>query len=223
MLATGSARRTLSSPLRRFLTGLLFVSPWLVGLCSFTVYPILASLYYSLTEYDVINPPRFVGLANYVDLLTSDDNFFTVLYNTLYFVVFDVPPGIPVTFLLATLLNTGAAAPALPHRLLPARDRAGGRIAMVWLWIYNPSYGLVTSQLASFGMTAIPWLSSPGLAKVSLIIVHVWAQGTAMLIFLAGLQDVPRTSTRPPTSTAPTRCSASATSRSRCARRRSSS
>lgn len=187
-------RRVLTPPLRRLLTGLLFVSPWLVGFCLFTLYPIMASFYYSLTEYDVINPPRFIGLANYVDLLTADDNFFTVLYNTIYFVALGVPSGIVITFLLAALLNN-------PMRLrpffrtiffLPAIVPAVAS-AMVWLWIYNPSYGLISSQMASFGMTAIPWLSSPGLAKISLIIIHVWAQGTAMLIFLASLQDVPRT------------------------------
>jgi multiple sugar transport system permease protein len=189
-----AARRALSSPLRRLLTGLLFISPWLVGLCSFTIYPILASLYYSLTEYDVINPPRFVGLANYVDLLTADDNFFTVLYNTLYFVAFGVPSGIAITFLLAALLNNPMRLRPLFRTVffLPAIVPAVAS-AMVWLWIYNPSYGLIASQMASLGLTAIPWLSSPGLAKISLIIVHVWAQGTAMLIFLAALQDVPRT------------------------------
>ena len=195
MTETALARspRVLPAGIRSVLTGLLFVSPWLVGFLSFTIYPILASLYYGFTEYDVLNPPRFVGLGNYVDMLTADPNFYTVLYNTLYFVALGVPSGIAVTFLLASLLNTPMRLRPLFRTVffLPAIVPAVAT-AMVWLWIYNPSYGLINSQLAMLGITAIPWISSPSLAKVSLIIIHVWSQGTAVLIFLAALQDVPR-------------------------------
>lgn len=183
----------LSLEARRFITGLLFVSPWIIGFLAFTIYPIAASFYYSFTEYDVINPPRFIGLQNYIDMFTTDPNFYTVLYNTLYFAALGVPSGIAVSFLLATLLNQPMQFRPVFRTIffLPAIVPAVAT-AMVWLWIYNPSYGLINSILASFKLTAIPWISSPSLAKISLIIIHVWAQGTAVLIFLAALQDVPR-------------------------------
>lgn len=193
LAAETRSRPRLPPEVRRFFTGMLFVSPWVLGFLGFTIYPIAASLYYSFTEYDVINAPRFVGPANYVDLLTGDPDFFTVLYNTVYFAVIGVPSGIVAAFLLAVLLNRrfGLRPVFRTVFFLPAIVPAVAT-AMVWLWIYNPSYGLINSALANQGITAIPWISSPQLAKLSLIIIHVWAQGSAMLIFLAALQDVPR-------------------------------
>lgn len=179
--------------LRRTMVGLLFVLPWLLGFLFWTAYPILASLYYSFTEYDVLNPPQFVGLANYVNMFTSDTLFKTVLGNTVYFVVIGVPAVLALSFLLANLLNqemrfrgffrTAFFVPSI----VPAVASA-----MVWLWMYNPNYGLIDDILAMVHVPAVPWLSSLGLAKISLIIINVWASGSAILIFLGALQDVPR-------------------------------
>jgi multiple sugar transport system permease protein len=179
--------------LRRTTVGLLFVLPWLLGFLFWTAYPILASLYYSFTEYDVLNPPQFVGLANYVNMFTSDTLFKTVLGNTVYFVVIGVPAVLALSFLLANLLNqemrfrgffrTAFFVPSI----VPAVASA-----MVWLWMYNPNYGLIDDILAMVHVPAVPWLSSLGLAKISLIIINVWASGSAILIFLGALQDVPR-------------------------------
>src|SRR5262245_18404102 len=99
----------LGSPLtareaRDLAKGLLFISPWLAGFVAFVAYPIAASLYYSFTDYDLLRPPVFVGLANYADL-AQDELIGRVLYNTLYFVLLGVPAGVVVAFLLASLLN----------------------------------------------------------------------------------------------------------------------
>ena len=173
--------------------GIAFVSPWLVGFLAWTVYPILASLYYSFTRYDVLNSPRWIGLENFTELFLHDQKFRIVTGNTLYFVTVGVPVGVVVAFLLAFLLNNELKLRPFFRTIffLPSIVPAVAT-AMVWLWIYNPRYGLINSILANYGITAVPWLSSPTLVKNSLIIIHAWAQGGAMVIFLAALQDVPR-------------------------------
>jgi multiple sugar transport system permease protein len=133
------------------------------------------------------------GLANYSDMLLHDEVFRVVLENTLFLVAVGVPAGLVTAFLLATLLNKELRFRPLLRTIffLPSIVPAVA-CAEVWRWVYNPRYGLINSNLASLGMASIPWLSSPYLAKPSLIIINMWAQGTAMVIFLAALQDVPR-------------------------------
>jgi multiple sugar transport system permease protein len=178
---------------RDTIKGLLFVSPWIVGFLGFTVYPIVASMYYSFMHYDIVRPPRFVGLANYVKLVTRDEVFRVVMANTVYLVAIGVPAGLVVAFLLASLLNREMKARPVIRTVffLPTLVPAVAS-AEVWRWVYNARYGLINSVLKSMGLTVIPFLSSVQLAKPSLIVIHCWAQGTAMVIFLAALQDVPR-------------------------------
>jgi multiple sugar transport system permease protein len=183
----------ISKSLRAQLIGLAFVSPWLIGFLAFTAYPIAASFYYSFTQYDIINDARFIGLNNYIFMFTKDPNFATVLYNTVYVVIIGVPSALIVSFLLATLLNNPMVGRPIFRTLffLPAIVPSVA-VAMVWLWMYNPSFGLINATIASFGGQVIPWLGEPSLAKMSLIIVSVWGQGATIVIFLAALQDVPR-------------------------------
>lgn len=178
---------------RNFVTGVLFASPWLIGFLLWTLYPVVASLYYSFTLYDILRPPRFVGLQNYADMLLRDDKFHTAVFNTFYFVALGVPLGLITAFLLAVLLNNDVKGrPAFRTIFyLPAIVPAIAA-AEVWRWVYNPQWGLINATLRSWGFATIPWLSSEALAKPSLILIHAWAQGTAMMIFLAALQDVPR-------------------------------
>ncbi|MEM7029495.1 MAG: sugar ABC transporter permease [Chloroflexota bacterium] len=178
---------------RNILKGLAFVSPWLVGYLAFTIYPILASGYYSFTRYDVIRAPRFVGFENYTNLFVNDEIFWTVIYNTLYLVIIGVPAGIVTAFLLATLLNRPMRARPLFRTIffLPVLVPAVAS-AEVWRWVYNTNYGVINSVLIGLELPVIPFLSSVALAKPSLILIHMWAQGTAIVIFLAALQDVPR-------------------------------
>lgn len=179
--------------IRDILKGLLFITPWLIGFFAFTLYPIIASLYYSFTRYDIISSPHWIGLANYQNLLFDDDTFRVVVWNTLYWVIVGVPIGVIVAFLLATLLNNEFKLRPFFRTIffLPSIVPTVAA-AMVWLWIYNPRFGLINSMLAALGYQAIPWLSSPSMVKNSLIIINSWAQGGAMIIFLAALQDVPR-------------------------------
>ena len=179
--------------LQNFLKGILFASPWIVGFLIWTAYPVGASFYYSFMRYDILRPPRFIGLANYTDMLLKDEMFHTVVGNTFYFVALGVPIGVVVAFVLAALLNNDIRFRPVFRTIffLPSIVPAIAS-AEVWRWVYNPQWGLINSTLRSWGLATIPWLSSPDLAKPSLIIIQAWAQGTAIIIFLAALQDVPR-------------------------------
>ena len=178
---------------RSLLTGLAFVSPWIAGYLAFTVYPILASAYYSLTRYDVLRPPRFVGLENYMLIFTKDEIFRTVVNNTLYMVVLGVPAGLAAAFLLASLLNNEMKARSV-FRLIFFVPAIVPQVvsAEVWRWVYNTNWGVINSVLKALGRPVIPFLSSQTLAKPSLILIGCWAAGGSMVIFLAALQDVPR-------------------------------
>jgi multiple sugar transport system permease protein len=183
-----------TAPERRdFFKGLAFISPWLVGFLLFTAYPILASLYYSFTEYSLLAPPRFIGLENYLTLLSKDEFIGKVLFNTVYFAGLAVPASLVVAFLLASLLNTRLVGRSVFRTIffIPSIVPVVSS-AMIWLWIYNTQYGLINSNLITLGLPVIPFLSSPSYAKLSLIIIYCWATGSSMLIFLAALQDVPQ-------------------------------
>jgi multiple sugar transport system permease protein len=178
---------------RNQLMGMLFISPWLIGFLLFALFPLVASLYYSMTNYDFIRQPQFIGLTNYVRLFTIDPDFWTVMYNTLYYVGFGVPLGVAVAFLIANLLNSNIKGRTLFRSVIYIPSIVPAVCtAMVWLFILNVQFGAINGILKTLGMSTIPFLSSPALAKPSLILIYVWAQGTAVVIFLAALQDVPR-------------------------------
>ncbi len=178
---------------RSTLLGLLFISPWLLGFLAFTLYPLIASAYYSLTRYDLIRPPVFIGLDNFRELFFDDARFWNVVRNTLFYVVLSAPLGVITAFLMATLLNTKMVGRSwfraifyLPS-IIPAVVTAA-----VWQFLLNIQYGAVNGFLQQIGAQTIPFLSNPDWTKPTLIMIHIWAQGGAVVIFLAALQDVPR-------------------------------
>jgi ABC-type sugar transport system permease subunit len=193
-VATARKRRLSKGETRNLLTGLMFVSPWLLGFLLWTLYPLLSSAYYSFTRYDLIKPPIWIGLGNFTEIFADDPRFWTVVYNTLFYVGISVPLGVAVAFLLASLLNTKIVARSTFRAIfyIPAIVPAVCS-AMVWLFIYNNQYGVINNILRALGQPIIPFLSSVEWAKPSLIVISVWATGTAVVIFLAALQDVPRT------------------------------
>ena len=174
--------------------GLFFISPWLIGFLIWVLYPLGSSLYYSFTRYDLLRPPVWLGLQNYIEIFTDDPHFGTVTYNTFYYVVLSVPLGVVSAFLLATLLNNDVRGRSLFRTIFffPAIVPAVVT-AMVWQFLLHTQYGAINATLAGWGFKTIPFISNPTLAKPSLILIHIWAQGNAMVIFLATLQDVPRT------------------------------
>ncbi|HMO57260.1 MAG TPA: sugar ABC transporter permease [Roseiflexaceae bacterium] len=178
---------------RNLALGLIFVSPWIIGFLAFTVYPLIYSFYISLTRYDLIREPVFIGAANYSELLFQDPQFWTVVYNTVFYVIFSVPFSLGFAFLVANLLNTNIVGRSFFRAIMyiPAIVPAICA-AMVWLFLLNIQYGAINGFLQSLGLPAIPFLSNPVLTKPSLVMVAVWASGNAVVVFLAGLQDVPR-------------------------------
>ncbi len=187
-----SARR------RNLRNGLLFCSPAIIGLAVFTAYPVMASLYYSFCNYTVLKPATFVGLANYRALI-ADKFFYQSLYNTLYYALFSVPLGMVTAFLLAVLLNAKVRGLAFFRTIfyLPSIVPVVAS-SVLWLWLLNPDSGMVNAVIDAIGrLLGIPlqgpgWMQSPEWSKPSLILMSVWGVGGWMVIFLAGLQDVPR-------------------------------
>ena len=194
MAATMIRKRGVTKAARRNqVMGMLFISPWLIGFFLFALFPLIASFYLSMTNYDFIREPKFIGAANYIRLFTADPDFWKVMYNTFYYVIFGVPLGLAVAFLVANLLNNEIRGRALFRSLIYIPSIVPTVCtAVVWLFIMNVQYGAINGFLKTFGWRTIPFLSSPELAKPSLILIYVWAQGTAVVIFLAALQDVPR-------------------------------
>jgi multiple sugar transport system permease protein len=178
---------------RNLAWGLFFVSPWIIGFLAWTVYPLLSSLYYSLNRYDLIRPPTFIGLQNYIDFITDTSHTPIVVGNTLYYVLLSAPFGVTAAFLLASLLNSKIKGRSFYRAVFffPAIVPAMV-VAQIWLFLLNVQYGAINGALQAVNLPVIPFLSNPGLAKPSLILIHMWSQGNAMLIFLATLQDVPR-------------------------------
>lgn len=176
-----------------FLMGVLFASPWILGFLLLSVIPLLQSLYYSFTRYDLLTEPVWIGWRNYTQLLTRDEDFRVVMYNTLWWVVVSSPLGVISAFLMALLLNTNIVGRSIFRSvfffpsIVPTVV-----IAFVWQFLLNVQYGAINGTLQAWGFPIIPFLSNPTLVKPSLVVIHMWAQGGAMVIFLATLQDVPR-------------------------------
>ncbi|RIK30080.1 MAG: spermidine/putrescine ABC transporter permease [Chloroflexi bacterium] len=192
-VATAPRQRMSKAERRNQVLGLLFISPWLIGFLLFALFPLLASLYFSMTFYDLIQPPRFIGLANFRRLFTTDPDFWIVMRNTLYYVFFGVPLGATAAFLIANLLNTEIYGRSVFRSILYIPSIVPAVCtAMVWLFLLNVQYGAINGLLKTFELPTIPFLSSPSLSKPTLIMIYIWAQGAAIVIFLAALQDVPR-------------------------------
>lgn len=188
-------REWFSSPMRvrRNIEGWLFVLPVVIGILAFQFFPILVSMYASLTRWDGINPPVFVGLDNFVTLFTQDRFFRLTLRNTVYFTVGNVPLTIAVAFGLALLANrkmrgttffrTAYFTPFVTNVVA---------ISLVWFWFYAPENGVLNGLLTTVGIDGPAWLSSSRWAMPAVILVSVWqGVGYSMIILLAGLQSIP--------------------------------
>jgi len=173
--------------------GYIFISPWLLGFLMFVVIPIIASLYLSFTNYELFKSgTSWVGLKNYMELLTQDRLFWKSLYNTIYFTVFSVPLGIAVALVLALLLNRKLFGITIYRTIfyLPAVT-SGVALSLLWVWLFEPNYGLINVILGKIGVQGPGWISDPLWAKPALILMSLWGIGGIMVILLAGLQGVP--------------------------------
>jgi multiple sugar transport system permease protein len=177
---------------REALWGYLFVAPWIIGYLVFTLGPVLASIGLSFASYDLFSPPRWIGFRNYIELFTRDRLFILSLYNTVYYVLFSVPLGIIFAFLLALLLNVKLLGMNVYRTVfyLPAVT-SGVAVSLLWVWLFNPQFGLINYLLRSIGLPAPGWLVDPLYAKPAFILMSLWGVGGTAVIFLAGLQGVP--------------------------------
>ncbi len=175
------------------INGLLFVSPWLLGLLIFTLYPLLASLYYSFTDFNVLQPPKFVGAANFIDMFSQNHLFWTAVKNTLIYALMAIPLNIIFSVCLALLLNLKVSGMSI-YRTIFYLPTIFPQVvtALLFSWMLNPQFGLVNALLKQIGIPGIGWLTDPSWAKPSLVVLGLWGIGGSMVIYLAALQDVPR-------------------------------
>ena len=187
-----SLRRRLGLGNRGGLAGYIFVAPSLVFLIVFVIFPIVAALYYSLTDYDLMSSPSFAGLKNYRNLL-SDNRYPHAVTNTLYFAFGTVPTGIVTSLLLAMLINRQIRG-IYTYRALFYMPVVSSfvSVSLIWLWMYEPNFGLFNDGLEALGLPRLKWLRGAETSMMSIIIMSVWKNmGLNMIIYLAGLQGIP--------------------------------
>ena len=179
---------------RETIEGVLYLSPWIIGFIVFVLGPLIASIYLSFTKYNVLRPPQFIGFQNFVYAFTKDDLFLPSIWRTFYYSLLLVPLGMIGSLFAAILLNQKLLATSIWRTLyfLPTLTPLVAA-ALLWRWLLNPEMGLVNFLLAKIGIEGPGWLNSTTWAIPSLVIIGLWASigGSRMIIFLAGLQDVP--------------------------------
>jgi multiple sugar transport system permease protein len=172
--------------------GLLFVSPWVIGFLAFFVYPFFATLYYSFTNFNGVQSAKVIGFTNYVDLF-HDPLFKTSLFNTFYYTACELPLSTIVALGLALLLNMDVKGRAI-YRTIFYIPSIVPLVAscLIFVWIFNPDSGIVNDLLTDVHIPGPGWFFSIAWSKPSFILLGLWGLGQPMVIYLAGLQSVPR-------------------------------
>lgn len=172
-----------------------FISPWIIGFLTFTAGPMLASLYFSLTKYNIIDPPTWIGINNFKRLLLQDPLFWHSLKVTIYYAALALPLQLVLGFFLAVLLNQKIPLVNVWRTIyfLPSVI-AGVAVAILWVRIFNPRVGLLNPLLEQlFGIKGPGWLHDPDWSVPALVIMSLWSVGGGMILYLAGLQGIPTT------------------------------
>jgi multiple sugar transport system permease protein len=177
---------------RTNLKGYAFVSPWLLGFLVFTLTPVVLSLYYSFCDYTLLQPALFRGTENY-RTLWNDPIFWKTLRNTGYYAIMALPTGMLISLGLALMLNARIRGQPIYRTIifLPSLVPVVAS-AMIWLWLFNSRAGLINSALRSIGIEGPGWLTSKTWAMPALVMMSFWGVGYTVVIYLAGLQDVPQ-------------------------------
>jgi multiple sugar transport system permease protein len=172
--------------------GYFFVAPWCIGFLIFTAGPMVASLLLSFTSWTMLSPPSWVGLENFERLLTGDSLFVRSLWNTTFYVLLSVPLATCLALGLALLLDQKVRGMSVFRTIffLPSVTNVVA-ISVLWLWVFNPEFGLLNSTLRFVGIEGPLWLQSETWAKPALVLMSLWGVGGSMIIFLAALQGVP--------------------------------
>jgi multiple sugar transport system permease protein len=178
--------------LSRTLVSYSFLAPWLIGFLGLTLGPTLASLYLSFTNFDLLQDPQFIGTANYQRIVTNDVKFWHSMQVTFAYVIMAVPLKLAFALGLAMVLNRGIAGLPLYRALfyLPSLLGASVAIAVLWRQLFAKD-GLVNVALALFGIDGPSWISDPNYSLYTLVLLSIWQFGSPMIIFLAGLRQIP--------------------------------
>lgn len=171
----------------------LYLLPFMLAFAVFQIYPIFQGLYVSLTSWDLVTDAKFVGLKNYTTLFTADTLFWTSVRNTLFFVALNVPLALVIPLVMAMLVNEPIPGRAAFRGAFSAPLMISvSSVGVLWVWFFNPTLGLINYYLGLAGIEAPNWLASNGWAMAAVVIATVWWQsGWNMILFLAGLQDIP--------------------------------
>lgn len=177
---------------RNLLKGLAFISPWIIGFLIFQLYPIYKSVYYSFCEYDVLNPPVFIGLDNYKNL-SGDKLFLKSIINTAIYTCMAIPLGICVSLFFAILLNQKIIGRGVFRTIyfLPSLVPMVA-LAILWKWMFNGESGVLNYILSLLHIPGPNWLGSTYWATPSIVLTGLWGIGGSIVIYLAALQDVPK-------------------------------
>jgi len=185
--------------LREIIEGYLYIAPWLIGFLALTLGPMLASFYYSFTQYSIVRAPRWIGLENYIRAFSGKDQlFWGSLWRTALFTIYYVPGGVVISLLLAVALNHNLRGTTIYRTLffLPSLTPAAAS-TLLWTWLLNPDVGpvnfVLNKILVPLGTEAPRWFASTTWALPSIAVIAIWGSvgGSRMIIFLAGLQGVP--------------------------------
>nr|WP_246207822.1 sugar ABC transporter permease [Bradyrhizobium rifense] len=178
---------------RESTTGYLFLAPWLIGFFGLTLGPALVSLYLSFTDYDLLSNPRWVGAANYVRIATSDPKFSAAMRVTFLYVALAVPLKLAFALLVAMMLNRGLRGLPLYRAIfyLPSLIGASVAVSVLWRQLFAGD-GLLNQALKLVGIHGPSWISNPDTALYTLVALSVWQFGSPMIIFLAGLRQIPK-------------------------------
>lgn len=178
---------------RNTINGVLFAAPWLIGLLLFWIYPTIASAYYSFTKFNAVQSPQWVGLANYIELFTDDSDFLDALYNTFYFAAVSIPLAVIFAFGLAMMLNAKVKGQVIYRTIyfLPTLVPEVA-LAFVWIYLFTPGSGLINVPFSWVGIYRMCWLTCPEMARQTLVLLALWIIGQQVILYLAGLQDVPQ-------------------------------
>jgi multiple sugar transport system permease protein len=196
MAAPAAPARRAATPkrtkLRRRMTVLAFMSPWIIGITVFFAYPLLATIYYSFTNFDLINDPTWAGFTNYVYMFTKDPLMWTAIGNTAWLTIAITVGRVGFGLFTAVVLSKIKRGAGVFRTLfyLPALAPPVAA-ALAFVFILNPSTGPVNQVLALFGIQGPLWFNDPAMAKPSLTVMALWSSGTVMVILLAALLDVP--------------------------------
>lgn len=184
--------RRRSKTLKKY-TGLFYIAPWLLGFLGFQLYPLISSLYYSFTNLSLNGRPKFIGLDNYIRMFTLDHEFWKSLSVTVVYVFTSVPAKLAFALLIAMILNSKLKFINVFRTIYYIPSILGGSVAVSVLWRFLfMKEGTVNQILAIFSIPPQNWIGSPNLALFTLDILTIWQFGSSMVLFLAGLKQIPQ-------------------------------